>query len=205
MKKLYTIALALFCVATLSAKSRGVSMLKNDAHIVVVGLAENVKSNYYLDYMIEEETAIPKDSICAVYNRTVAEQISHELGSDNVMHYAQCPEISNEIKVSGEKEEVYSDINSVDAEVYSSFLEREDAKYMLVINQHYLKWQREPLRTLFHFVSYTLYNDQKQEVSRGCKYFTSMNTLNGKELRKKCKKTSGKIAESLVDELIASN
>ena len=80
-------------------------------------------------------------------------------------------------------------------------LDNADADYLLVLNQHYLKWQDQPLRTLFHIVSYTLFDKDKNEVYRGNNFFTCMNLENPDKLRKSSRKSSSKIASTIIKTL----
>ena len=110
-------------------------------------------------------------------------------------------QVLNEIKVNGESEDCYSDLSAVPTEELQKVLDNADADYLLVLNQHYLKWQDQPLRTLFHIVSYTLFDKDKNEVYRGNNFFTCMNLENPDKLRKSSRKSSSKIASSIIKTL----
>ena len=43
--------------------------------VLIVGLNDNVKSNYFYNKMIAEETGISADSVSAIYNRVIAQNI----------------------------------------------------------------------------------------------------------------------------------
>ena len=60
-------------------------------------------------------------------------------------------QVLNEIKVNGESEDCYSDLSAVPTEELQKVLDNAGADYLLVLNQHYLKWQDQPLRTLFPY------------------------------------------------------
>ena len=110
-------------------------------------------------------------------------------------------QVLNEIKVNGESEDCYSDLSAVPTEELQKVLDNAGADYLLVLNQHYLKWQDQPLRTLFHIVSYTLFDKDKNEVYRGNNFFTCMNLENPDKLRKSSRKSSSKIASSIIKTL----
>ena len=76
-----------------------------------------------------------------------------------------------------------------------------DADYLLVLNQHYLKWQEQPLRTLFHIVSYSLFDKDKNEIISDNNFFTSMNLEEPNKIRKISKKSSVKIASNVIKAL----
>ena len=110
-------------------------------------------------------------------------------------------QVLNEIKVNGESEDSYSDLSSVPTEELQKVLNNAGADYLLVLNQHYLKWQEQPLRTLFHIVSYTLFDKDKKEIYRGNNYFTCMNLENPDKVRKISRKSTSKIASSIIKTL----
>ncbi|WP_337624887.1 hypothetical protein [Phocaeicola sp.] len=103
-----------------------------------------------------------------------------------------------EVKVNGENEDTYADLSNVNKEEFSKILNEADADYVLFLNKHYLKWQDTPLRTLFHFVSYSLYDRNQHEVTKGNNYFTCMNLEKGAKLSKASRKSSSKIASEVI-------
>lgn len=174
--------------------------------ILIVGLHDNVKSNYFYNGMIAEETGMQADSIDSAYNRIIAENIAAASPEGPIRflpatHRQIDGEILNEIKVNGESEDSYADLSAVPAGEWQAVLEKVGADYLLILNQHYLKWQDQPLRTLFHIVSYTLVDKQKREICRGNNYFTCMNLENPDRLKKISRKSSSKIASAIVKTL----
>lgn len=170
--------------------------------ILIVGLDDNVKSNYYYNGLIAEETGMKADQIDKEYNRIIAENIASAPENTGCRFIAAqegqvAGQVVNEIKVIGESDESYSDISAVPAEELQKTLDKAGADYMLVLNQHYLKWQEQPLRTLFHIVSYTLYDRNKNELFRGNNYFTCMNLEQPDKLCKTSRKSAAKIAATV--------
>lgn len=176
--------------------------------ILIVGLHDNVKSNYFYNGMIAEETGMQADSIDAAYNRIIAENIAAASPKGAVRFIPATSkqiggQVLNEIKVNGESAESYADLSAVPAVEWQHVLEQAGADYLLILNQHYLKWQDQPLRTLFHIVSYTLVDKEKKEICRGNNYFTCMNLEGPDKLRKISRKSSSKIASAIVKTLDA--
>lgn len=56
----------------------------------------------------------------------------------------------------------------------------------------------KPLRTLFHITSYSLFDKNQKEVTRGNNYFTSMNLESKDKLSKDSRKSSSKIVSTIV-------
>lgn len=202
--------LNLVFVAASQAKGKG----KEDSDIsgkqvLMLGLADNVKSNYFPKVMISEETGIVENRIDSEYNAIIMENIRTSAkggckfipvpaGETPVNKWMEL------IKVTGEGDACYSDVSQVPGEEYRNVLDTAGADYLLVLNQHYLKWQEVPMRTLFHIVSYTLFDKDKNEVYRGNGYFASMNLEQPGKLKKISEKTSSRIA-SAVTKTITNN
>lgn len=176
---------------------------KADAkQVLVVGLYDNVRSNYFPDDMITEETGIPADSIDIAYNRAIAENIAAATkGARDLIFVPACRQwgnVLNEIKLDGTEEDSYADLTAVDKAALENMLEEAGAEYLLILNQHYLKWQEQPMRTMFHFVTYSLYDKQKKEMTRGSNYFTCMKPEDVAEIRKSSRKSTSKIASAVI-------
>lgn len=170
--------------------------------VLVIGL-DNVNSNYFPQSMITEETGIPTDSISYTYNKIITNNI---IQSNKDKDYtfvspvvsSEINEIIDDIQLKGEEEERYIDLSSIDNNEYHRLIDASNADYVLFLNQHYLKWQEKPLRTLFHFVSYSLYDKNQKEITKGNNYFTCMNLEKADKLSKASRKSSSKIASIVI-------
>ena len=169
--------------------------------VLVIGL-DNVNSNYFPQSMITEETGIPTDSISYTYNKIITNNI---IQSNKDKDYtfvspvvsSEINEIIDDIQLKGEEEESI-DLSSIDNNEYHRLIDASNADYVLFLNQHYLKWQEKPLRTLFHFVSYSLYDKNQKEITKGNNYFTCMNLEKADKLSKASRKSSSKIASTVI-------
>lgn len=170
--------------------------------VLVIGL-DNVNSNYFPQSMITEETGIPTDSISYTYNKIITNNIiqaNKDKGYTFVSPVvsSEINEIIDDIQLKGEEEERYIDLSSIDNNEYHRLIDASNADYVLFLNQHYLKWQEKPLRTLFHFVSYSLYDKNQKEITKGSNYFTCMNLEKADKLSKASRKSSSKIASTVI-------
>lgn len=183
----------------------------DNVKVLIIGLPDNVGSNYFSNNMITEDTGIPADSIDYAYNGMIAEGIV-SIAEGKRCGFVTLPatseqglvdDVLSDIIISGESdEERFADIGGVDNEDYNQLLESADADYVLFLCQHYLKWQETPLRTLFHITSYSLYDREGHELLHGSNYFTTMDLEPQDRLIKDSRKCSSKIA-SLVAKSIA--
>jgi hypothetical protein len=173
--------------------------------VLIVGLNDNVKSNYYYDDLIAKETGLNADSIDHHYNRIIAGNIASSSPGNAYQFITAneqtCLKVTEKIEVKGEGEECTSNLNKVSQDELQQLLSNTHAEYLLVINQHYLKWQEKPMRTLFHIISYTVYNKQKQQVYNGNQFFTSMKLESPERISQISRKTSSKIASSVAKAL----
>lgn len=170
--------------------------------VLVIGL-DNVNSNYFPQSMITEETGIPTDSISYTYNKIITSNIINANKDKDYVFVSpaastEINEIIDNIRLEGEEEEKYIDSSTLDDNEYQRLMNTTHADYVLFLNQHYLKWQEEPLRTLFHFVSYSLYDKNQKEITKGNNYFTCMNLEKADKLSKSSRKSSSKIASTVI-------
>ena len=156
--------------------------------------------------MIAEETGMQADSVDFIYNQIIAENIAGNTKS-KAYKFVLANEDSipadffEEVKINENEEECSSDLSSVPMEEMREIMSETDADYLLVLNQHYLKWQEQPLRTLFHIVSYSLFDKDKNEIISDNNFFTSMNLEEPNKIRKISKKSSVKIASNVIKAL----
>lgn len=177
-----------------------------ETQVLIVGLNDNVKSNYYYNDQIAQETGMGADSIDLQYNHIIAENIvsSSAKSTCKFIEGGNNPDFGaliDKIDVSGEGEECSSSLSRISEDELQKVLESADATYLLVLNQHYLKWQQQPMRTLFHIVSYTLYDKNKNKVVTGNQYFTCMNLQKPEKVVQLSRKSSSKIASSVTKSL----
>ena len=71
------------------------------------------------------------------------------------------------------------------------------ASYLLVIDQHFLKYQEVPFRTMFHFVNYSVYDSNERKLGQGKSYFTSFEPQSAKDMAKSSQKSSKKMVEDI--------
>jgi hypothetical protein len=202
-----SIILSFICFSPkMQAKGKEENKSKGSKRILIMGLHNNVKSNHYYDDWIAEETGLNADSIDYSYNGIIADNITESVKKgdftfiylDNDDLYS---DIINHIKVEGEEEKCKSDLTAISAGKLQQILDYAQADYLLVLNRHYLKWQEKPMRTLFHMVSYSVFDRNKNSLLNGNGYFTSMSLEKPDKMQKISKKTSSKIASNVIKSL----
>lgn len=175
--------------------------------VMVVGLPGNVCSNYYPISMISEETGIPSDSVAVAYNNAIAQNIVSTNKSSRISFFIPANksgvnDVTSKIDLKGDvAEDRQADLSRVGAETFRRLLSQNNADYVLFLNQHYLKWQEKPMQTLFHITSYSLYNNDMQEVAHGNNNFASFDLESAEKLHKDARKSSSKILSAVVKNL----
>ncbi|WP_029905067.1 hypothetical protein [Prevotella sp. 10(H)] len=195
-----------FGFVTDSSAKGGKDKVSNEKKILIVGLTDNVKSNHFYDDWIAEETGMKVENIDSEYNYIIADNIASTGSQENykfipISDDQVCEKITQGIKVEGEGEGCHSDLSNVLENDLQDLLNKSDADYLLVLNQHYLKYQERPMNTIFHIVSFTLFDKNKKDLLHGNNYFTSINLEKPEKVRKISRKSTSKIASSIIKTL----
>ena len=171
--------------------------------VLVVGLNDNIKSNYYSRDMLAESTDITEDSLCLIYNKVIENSLATAARKDKSPYniVASGSEqnawnaIARNVRLEGEDEKAAADLTTVNNDQLRNLLKQAGASYLLVLDAHYMKYQEKPFKTLFHYVNYSLYDSNKKKLAQGSNYFTSINPQNKKQMMKSSKKSSEKILD----------
>ena len=147
--------------------------------------------------MIAEATGMQADSIDQQYNAIISQNIVAAAPNSPCKFVATTDPIVEKIDVTGEAENCAADLSKISKEEWQQTLEKSGAEYLLVLSRHYLKWQDEPMRTIFHIICYTLYDKDKKQVYTGNQYFTSMDLEAPKRLMQLSRKSSARIASAI--------
>jgi hypothetical protein len=191
-----------FPLLSFSDKASLVTPGKEAVQILIMGVRDNVKSNFYDEDVISKETGIKIDSIDNKFNSIIANNIAGALPNSSCKFIAPSDgtlpaEITEKIEVEGDGENCISHMDKLSEMELKKTLGDAKADYLLVLNQHYLKRQEKPMRTVFHIVSYTLYDQNKKEVLTGHQYFTSMKLESSDKMKQMSRKSTSKIASSV--------
>lgn len=177
--------------------------------ILVIGMQNNVKSNYFVTDMLAENTHIQEDSVCYIYNKVIEDnlaQMAQKTKSPYTFVYGKDvqdnnQELLDDIQTIGEAENQSSDLAFVNSNKLKGMLEQAGADYLLLLDSHYLKYQEEPFKTIFHYVNYSLYDANKKKLGQGSNYFTSINPQTEQQMIKSSKKSTAKMLEDLESKL----
>lgn len=195
---LFVVAIPALCWGK---KNKEVSDNHHATQVLIIGLNDNVKSNYYYDEMIAEATGMKADSIDQQYNSIISQNIVAAAANSPCKFIAADDPIAQKIEVKGEAENCAADLSRISSDELKQALDKAQAEYLLVLNRHYLKWQDQPMRTIFHIVCYTLYNKDKKQVYSGTQYFTSMDLESPKRIMQLSRKSSARIASAIANSI----
>lgn len=194
-KLVYMIAgLLLTSAATTAAKAE-------KGHVLIIPAANNIKSNHYYDDYIAKEMGVAVDSLDYYFNGSVTRHL--QALHDGDLEYTLVPEtekiaVTEDIEISGEAEASVASVDKMSIDEYHTLLEKNKSEFLLVINQHYLKkMESGTMNTVFHIVSYTLFDKDKKQVNTSSLYYSTMKLDKPNKMESQLKKTASKIASKL--------
>lgn len=181
-----------------TAKKDEVEVKQN---VLIISATNNIKSNHYYDDLIAKEIGVQVDSLDFYFNGEVKRNLI--ANEPSKMHFVTT--ISNEdlallnqqLEIIGEGESSEASIDHISLTSYQTMLNKANTNYLLVINQHYLKKIDETMNTVYHIISYTLFDKDKQKVNSATQYYATMKLENVKVMVPLIKKTTSKIALKL--------
>lgn len=170
-------------------------------HVLIITAADNIKSNHYYDDYIAKEMGVAVDSLDYYFNGSVTRHLQslHE----GVLEYTLLPEtdlpaVKDDIEISGEAEGSVASVDKMSLEEYHSLLEKNNTEFLLVINQHYLKkMESGTMNTVFHIVSYTLFDKDKKQLNTSSLYYSTIKLDKPNKMESQLKKTASKMASKL--------
>lgn len=174
--------------------------------VIIIGLDKNVSSNYFPNITIAEELKTSIDSIDIVFNRIISNNIMLNRNAYCKFQYVnnstKLKEILKVATIKGENENRHIDLSSIDKEKMKNFLSENKCDFILILNQHYLKWQDVPFRTLFSFVNYSLFDKEANEILQNKEYYTTMNLVDVNKMKKSSKRMIRKVVSSVERSII---
>ena len=182
-----------------------------DRRVLVIGAQDNVKSNYFVTDMLAEDTQINPDSVCYIYNKVIEDNLA-QLAQKSKANFTYVDgnaiqgtyhDILEDIKTTGEGENQSSDLTFVNTTQLRGMLDQAGADYLLLLDNHYLKYQEEPFKTIFHYVNYSLYDVNKKKLAQGSNYFTSINPQSEQQMLKASRKSTAKMLNDVESTLTA--
>lgn len=201
MKKIVfsVVILMITCVNVIMAGGKGTSTAEAVAapKILVVAPSNNVNSDYYVTDMLTEGTGICEDSVSYTYNNVIAKTLEQFASKENLVILNGCSSVSSNLlqgaELNGSGEDAMVDMSKVDKKKLQLAMQQLGASYLLVLDQHFLKYQEVPFRTMFHFVNYSLYDMNENKLGTGKSYFTSFEPQSAKDMIKSSMKSTKKM------------
>ena len=175
-----------------------------NSRVLVIRALDNVKSNYYDDYLLAENTDIAQDSVNQVYNGVVEHNLQkagtglHFVNmDDHALNSSQWQPILDNIVLKGEGENLRADLSAVSRTDLKKAMQDAGAQYLLVIDAQYLRYSEKPMPMMYHFVNYSLYDSNEKKLTSGQNYFSAYQPQRKAELEKASMKPVRKIAEQV--------
>jgi hypothetical protein len=170
-------------------------------HVLIITAADNIKSNHYYDDYIAKEMGVSVDSLDYYFNGSVTRHLQslHEGALEyTLLSESDQPSVKEDIEISGEAEGSVASVDKMSLEEYHSLLEKNHTEFLLVINQHYLKkMESGTMNTVFHIVSYTLFDKDKKQLNTSSLYYSTIKLDKPNKMESQLKKTAAKMASKL--------
>lgn len=170
-------------------------------HVLIITAADNIKSNHYYDDYIAKEMGVAVDSLDYYFNGSVTRHLQslHEGALEyTLLSETDLPAVKDDIEISGEAEGSVASVDKMSLEEYHSLLEKNHTEFLLVINQHYLKkMESGTMNTVFHIVSYTLFDKDKKQLNTSSLYYSTIKLDKPNKMESQLKKTAAKMASKL--------
>ncbi len=205
--RLYVLALAtMLCASVWAGKPETKGNAVNDEvkshRVLVLSAMDNVTSNYFVTDMLAENTNIKEDSVCYIYNKVIGNNLSAIARKEKSPYsfvdgnqQTNASKLLENIRTIGDDENKSSDLTFVNAGELKNLLADAGADYLLLLDAHYLKYQEQPFKTIFHYVNYSLYDADKKKLAHGSNYFTSINPQTEDQMLKSSKKSTAKMLD----------
>jgi len=123
--------------------------VKNETsrRVLVVGMSDNIVSDYFSRDMLVEGTDISEDSICAVYNKVIENGLSATASKEKSAYaFVTAPDaqsgwatLTKHVRLEGEEDKTAADLSAVSGDKLKALMDKAGAAYLLVLDAHYMK------------------------------------------------------------------
>ncbi len=203
MKKLFFILIiVLIGFSSHMVKGSDKELIRN-TKVLVLPLLENVSSNYYPLTMIAQDMKVKEDSIVAVINNMVAENISENnsqiitdldckgiVGLDKIQQQVKLVDSSSDVKI--------ADLSAVSERDYSRLIEQTGVGYVVFINGYYINKRDKPFNTVFHTISLSIFDSKKNKVFDFSNYYNTFDLVPIIEMKAASRKCVQKMAQTIL-------
>jgi hypothetical protein len=156
--------------------------------VLVVGFGNNVNSNFFPRVDMAQKMGVRQDEIDSLLNQKLLEGFSDvsvkNIDFINPSDFSLISQTRNCFEFTGDPGYIQPELIVAFEAQIQDLLELYNADYLLLYNQYYLRWQEEPVRTLFHIFSYTVFNKKMQAVSKGQEHFNTFSLVDSDEMKK---------------------
>lgn len=171
----------------------------NQDIVMVVPSQLNVSSDYYPLDMIAESMNIQVDSVGPMLNAMVTNGLA-----ENSRRFYICQKTENTStlekitlrKISTERSS--ADLSSLTDEEFRKLLGSDKAKYVVIISGYFIQRMEKPFPTIFHTISYTVYDSNRQKTMDGFEYFNTYDLKSYGEMEAGNRKISKKMTQAIL-------
>ncbi len=201
-KSFFTLLMVLIGFSSHMVKGNDKELDRN-TKVLVFPLRGNVSSNYYPLTMIAHDMKVKEDSIVAVINKMVADNISENnsqfittqeckgiVGLDKIQQQVKLVDSSSDVKI--------ADLSAVSDRDYNSLIEQTGVGYVVFINGYYINKRDKPFNTVFHTISLSIFDSKKNKVLDFSSYYNTFDLVPIIEMKAASRKCAQKMAQTII-------
>lgn len=171
----------------------------NQDIVLVVPTQLNVSSDYYPLDMIAESMNIQVDSVVPKLNAMVTNGLAENSTRFLIRQKTENTSTLQKItlrKISTERSS--ADLSSLTDDEFNKLLGSDKAKYVVIISGYFIQRMEKPFPTIFHTISYTIYDSNRQKTMDGFEYFNTYDLKSYVEMEASNRKISKKMTQAIL-------
>ncbi len=207
MKKTTIFLTILLFAGTLVCEARSGSKSSPDKNgtvrIAFLGIdRENLRSNYYTSDVIAGKMDTTEEAIDQAFNTSFFIALESACTRNNKIAaiFSCCEDaytVLEAVEYVEEGDEIRSNLSVVPQASVEVLLEKTTADYLVLIDQYYIKKEGYPYNNISHIIGYSVYDENREVVSRGRHHFTSLDIDNLNRYNKQFSKVANKMLARL--------
>jgi hypothetical protein len=203
MNKPLLLVVFLFSLFSVYAGNREQEPIHSDIVLVTPGKV-NISSDFYPLDMIAESLKLKQDSLSQLLNGMVINHLKEKSPrffslSDKENSNAIIRNIRTKIEIHKQSDDRYkADLSNVPDIDFQGLLAQYGANYLVVISGYFIHPTTKPFQSVFHSISFSVFDAQKKLVFEGIQRFNTYNLDSFAELQEAHRKSSKRTVQEIL-------
>jgi len=176
--------------------------------VLIVPSQMNISSDYYPLDMIAESMNIQVDSVAPKLNAMVTNGLSKNSTRFLIRQQTEASHSLENIcqkivlrKISTERNS--ADLSRLTDDEFHKLLGSDRTNYIVIISGYFIQRMEKPFQTIFHTISYTVYDSNRKKTMDGDESFNTFDLKNYVEMEAGNRKLSKKITQAILKKAIS--